>query len=131
MNLWHNLCMDMTVTVGDLGTLLKLWRTVADLSHERAAAGESNLLPGSRSISSETVRRYENNQFGKQGPDPVTLAALTKALGHEIEDLPPEARDDVEALQRFFVRGPSSPLKRRAKAGVQSSWIAPSPLRAA
>ena len=101
----------MTVTTDDVGTLLRMWRAAADLTIEEVAAKASALLPPTRPIGRETVRRYERGAFPAAGPDPVALAAIAIACGRRIAELPEDAKTDVELVSQLL-RKSCFPLSR-------------------
>lgn len=92
----------MTVAVGELGTLLRRWRDDLDLSLERVARLASDELPGRRSITNMTVKRYESGEV--QDPNPLTIVAIVAALGHKRSELPKNTQAELEEAQKLFIR---------------------------
>lgn len=106
--------MQVTMTIEDLGTLLRVWRSQARLTGREVAEMASAAL--GREMSYMMVSRYENNDFPDAGPDPAILAAITISLGRRISDLPPEHELAVEKLGQLIVKNRCSYRNARSAA---------------
>lgn len=116
----------MTVTVEDLGDLLRLWGAHARATSRGVADAVTALLPGELAVSYSTVQRYMNGDFPASGPDPLLLAAITRAMGHTVKELPEEYQALLaEAVQLMTGSTPKpkkgdtapTPMSRRSHPG--------------
>lgn len=100
--------MTTTVTVNSLGMLLKVWREDAGLTAREVAARATAMLPGTGDVSRATLYRYEANQFPASGPDALVLAAIARACGRRVGELPTEVLDLVDSLAELLRKNCSS-----------------------
>ena len=84
------------VTLNTLGEILRFWREEKELALRDMSDRASELLWGTKTVTHTTVARYEANEFPKDGPNPLLLAAMIEVTGHRIKDLPEEFRMELE-----------------------------------
>jgi len=90
--------MTTLVEVEGLGGLLTWWRVQARLSLRGLAERASALLPEGREVSFEMLRRAEHGETRADGMDPAVLAAVTLALGRNLDELPESDRARIDAF---------------------------------
>lgn len=113
----------LTVTVEGLSDLLGAWMHHARHSLRSLAEEVSAMLPGEMTVSHEKMRRYLSDGLTQEVPDPLVVAAITKALGHSIEELPVEEQERIAQARALVSDGPTAQRSRSKATG------GPTPIR--
>jgi hypothetical protein len=92
--------------------LLREWRWAAELTIDDAAYVATRLLPDVLGISRETVRRLESNEVAEEKSDPLKVAAMARAYGHNYCELSALAAKRAKAITALFE---SPKAQRRGK----------------
>ena len=117
--------MQVTLTLSDVSELLRLWVMRGGAASRSLAKTVSDMLPGKMSVAYSTVQRYMRGEFPAAGPDPLLLAAITQALGHELAELPPECQETIAQARSLLGCAPAgndvpAPRRRSGNAPIRN-----------
>jgi len=91
----------------ETGEVLRGWREAAHLGLDEVAVDARRRM-GRRSLSRETIRRYEIGVTDLTEMDPILLAVLSKMYGHVLTDLPENAQEHIQRATEVLMAGGAS-----------------------
>lgn len=71
-----------------MGMAIRMWRAAKRFTLREMTEEVNALLPETLHVSQETIRKYEQNEYPRSGPNPVIMAALAAVTGHPMRELP-------------------------------------------
>lgn len=102
VTIWDMTTTTVSVTVGSVGELIRVWRSVADVSLKDLTQLVNDRLPQSDRISYQTLWRYERDEIKPSGGGVLILLAITEALGRKISELPIDVQDDINRVESLL-----------------------------
>lgn len=76
-----------------------MWRAGAQLSSEEVVALVNDQLPPADQISRRTLSRYESDDLPSEGAKPLVLAAIARACGRRVSELPESVLEGIAKLE--------------------------------
>lgn len=86
------------------GDEIRLRRESAGLSQEDLAYQVRDILRGSLKVTARGISKYETGESGATRPNPLLLAAISKVLDCDIDDLAPGMSDEIKQVRWLFDR---------------------------
>lgn len=75
-----------------------MWRAAKCFTLREMTEEVNALLPKHLRISQETVRKYEQNEYPRSGPNAIVLSAMARATGNDVTDLPEQSQEDMHLV---------------------------------
>lgn len=91
-------------TTKTFGERLHEARTSHQLSCAELAFHTRVLLPRQKKLTGEAIRQYEAGLVAEENVNPVTVAAISSALGMKVSDLSPLVASDLQEIAEIISR---------------------------